>query len=74
MKVTLEFDLSDLEQEQKFHRMMATDALCSLIWDVDQYIRAKYKYGNETHIEIERLREDINDMKSEAVLYAMANY
>ena len=74
MKVVLEFDLSDLEQEQKFHRMMAVDALCSLIWDIDQYIRAKYKYGNETHIEIEKLREDINEMKTDAVHFAMDNY
>jgi hypothetical protein len=74
MKATLEFDLSDRKQEQKFHRMMAADALCALIGNIDQYIRDKYKYGNETHIEIEQLRVDIREMKSPAVWFAMENY
>ena len=74
MKVVLEFDLSDPEQEQKFHRMMAADALCSYIWSIDEYIRSKYKYSNQDTIEIEQLRSDLREIKSEAVWFAMDNY
>ena len=74
MKAILEFNILDPEQRQAFHRAINADSLCALIWDIDQYIRAKYKHGNETHIDIEQLREDINDMKTDAVHYVMDNY
>ena len=66
MKITLEFDDSDARSD-------AIDALCALdykmiIWDFENELRAKWKYGeygDETHEVLDELWDRWHEIKAE---------
>ena len=74
MKAILEFDMNEPDEMNQMQRMLAVDDLCLYIHEIDQYIREKYKYSDEESINIERLRDDIHDLKSDAVLMVMERW
>ena len=74
MKAILEFDMNEPDEMNQMQRMLAVDDLCLYIHEIDQYIREKYKYSDEESINIERLRDDIHDLKSDAVHMVMERW
>lgn len=45
MKITLEFDTdSEHFQSDEYERVMKADAMCSVLWDLEQKIRGWYNH------------------------------
>ena len=74
MKATLEFDLDNELERMKFNRTIAIDELCYYILRFEELLRSKDKYGPEKTVNIEQLRNEIHQLKTDAVHFAMENY
>ena len=44
MEAILKFDLNDPDDRHEFARASRATALCSTLWDLDQYLRGRTKY------------------------------
>jgi len=48
MKAILEFNLDDLEDETAYARCIKAKSMAIVLWDLDQHLRNKCKYGDES--------------------------
>jgi hypothetical protein len=48
-KAILEFNLDDFDDRVAHLRAIKSLDLALALWDMDQYLRAEYKYGEPTH-------------------------
>ncbi len=71
MKVNIEFDLNDCENDDKSKLMecLFADHNFSLLEDVAQYCRNKLKHGSEEEISAHKVLEDIQDIVSGRSVY-----
>ena len=65
-KATLEFDLPE-DNDAHLRCVKALD-LCSVIWDLDQWLRSKVRYGEDlSELErdiLDKAREELSEIKN----------
>jgi hypothetical protein len=47
MKARIDFDLNDCDEYATMKRMLKADAMAGVLWEFDQWLRAKVKYGDD---------------------------
>jgi len=73
MKVTFEFDDTDIYEKKKMERMIFTDSFLLFIFEFEQELRKKCKYG-EPSKDVEDLWDTWHNMKPESVHLATENF
>ena len=62
MKAILEFDLTDKDDREEHLRCVKSLDMALAIGDIVEYARSKAKYSGETAIEIEEVRDEIQNI------------
>jgi len=67
-KITVTHEFDSFEEQEELRRLMRGSEYWSVLWDIDQELRSKLKYGDEKLFEnegvqdyLEKLREMIWD-------------
>jgi hypothetical protein len=68
MKAILEFNLPDDEEE--YGRTVVATELCSILFDMDNYLRERLKYGElkSADEELEDARQKLSDLMNEEAI------
>lgn len=71
MKATLifDFDKEDSDDRVKHARMMKSFELCACLWDIDQFLREKLKYGNDyksADEALEKTRDKLHELMQDS--------
>ena len=66
MKARIDFDLNDRDEYATMKRMLKADGMACVLWDMDQWLRANVKYGDDgaTMSAYESAREQLRELCS----------
>jgi len=62
MRAKLIFDLGDHEDRREHLRCINATTLCSILWEMDSWLREKVKYSNEPEEKIEAFEQARNQL------------
>ena len=62
-KITLQYEFDSFEEQEEFRIQTQAQAMHSLIWELDQTLRATLKYGEDKWLDDEHICKYLEDLR-----------